>query len=97
MDQYSKLTDKLLKTLLGSNLQGNATVDSTTLAGLPADERSFLVKQPLSGTELGVKQIFTVSNNKAYVITYAAELPKFFDYLPILQQVVKSFQISQTS
>ena len=57
LDQISRLTDNLLKTTLGSAFQITNDTHATILGGLPAMERSFIVKQSTIGAELGVKQV----------------------------------------
>jgi hypothetical protein len=38
-------------------------------------------------------QVYTVSNNKVYLITYTAQEALFSDYLPVVQKMIDSFEI----
>ena len=97
LDQYTKTSDGLLNQMLGSF---NTTIESRpssigSIAGLPANERILDIKQPAVGLDLKSTQVFTVRNNKAYIITYTVEPAEFPDYLPILQRMVNSFHITE--
>jgi eukaryotic-like serine/threonine-protein kinase len=97
VEQYSKITGKLLNATLGAH--SHLTVmklQPTTLSGFSADGRIFNIK-PLAnigGPNIWVIQVFTIANNNAYTITYSAEAAKYFDYLSVLKKVLSSFQIS---
>jgi len=97
LDQYTKTSDGLLNQMLGSF---NTTIESRpssmgSIAGLPANERILDIKQPTVGLDLKSIQVFTIQNNKAYIITYTVEPAEFLDYLPVLQRMVNSFQITK--
>jgi eukaryotic-like serine/threonine-protein kinase len=97
LDQYTRVSDGLLNKALGGF---NTTVESQpstigSIGGIPANERVLDMKQPMVGLDLKVAQVFTIQNNKAYIITYTVEPAKFVDHLPTLQRMVNSFQITK--
>jgi eukaryotic-like serine/threonine-protein kinase len=93
LSEYANHTDKSLNSLLsGFNITQS---QPTTLSGLLANERVFDIKQPVSGLDLSVGQVYTIKNNKAYVITYTVPASKYFDYLPTFQKMINSFQITK--
>jgi hypothetical protein len=89
--QYNKEADKLMSTILG-NFTG--TSQDSTLSGLPAVSRTIAVNHPMSGIELFIAQIFALKNGNAYTITYTAPSPVYSNYLPIVEHVLNSFQIT---
>lgn len=68
---------------------------NTQLAKRPAHQVVY------TGTEEGYSlkrlQIWTVKDNKAYIITYTAENAKYFEYLKTVQKMINSFEINLTS
>jgi len=88
LDQYTRVSDGLLNKMLGGF---NTTIESQpnsigSIAGLPTNQRVLDIKEPMIGLDLKVTQVFTVQNNKAYIITYTAEAAKFLDHLSTLQK-----------
>lgn len=62
--------------------------NSTSLAGLPAHE--IVITTDL----LKSMQLWTIKDNKAYTITYVAEVEDFQSDLQLAQSMIKSFQIT---
>lgn len=92
LQDYAEAGDKILSTLLG-----NFTVKSqpSFISGEPAISRIITTKNPVSGTDILIAQVFALKNDSAYVITYTAPASIYFNYLPIIEQVVNSFQITK--
>jgi hypothetical protein len=44
-----------------------------------------------------VMQVWTIKENKAYHITYAADMARYPDYLPLAQKIIDSFEIDTMS
>lgn len=84
--------DKLLKTILGNF---TSTSQPITLSGLPAISRTIATKNPVSGTDILIAQIFVLKNGDAYTITYTAPSSIYYSHLPIVQQIINSFQITK--
>jgi hypothetical protein len=93
LGQYSDASNKLLHAILG-NFSSTAP-RNTTLSGLPAIVRVLDVKQPISGIHINIAQVFTIKDGKAYGITYTAPASKYFSYLPTVQHIITSFQITK--
>jgi hypothetical protein len=91
--QYSEAADKLLHETLG-NFNTTASRPAT-LSGQPAIARVLDVRQPVSGIHINIAQVFTIKDSKAYDITYTAPASKYFSYLPTVQQMISSFQITK--
>jgi hypothetical protein len=62
------------------------------LSGNSAYTIMWLYKHPSYGLRKSI-EIGTIIGNKGYFIDYAAAAEKFFDYLPIVQKMVNSFEI----
>jgi len=92
LQQYGEGADKLLKTILGNF---TSTSQPTTLSGLPAISRTIATKNPVSGTDILIAQIFVIKNGNAYTITYTAPSSIYYNYLPTVQQIINSFQITK--
>lgn len=65
--------------------------ESTTLAGNPAHKIVYTGRQ--GQYILKWMQIWTIKNNKAYVITYTAEENTYSNFLGIVQEMINSFEI----
>lgn len=65
--------------------------NSTTLANNQAHKIVYTYKK--GDNELKVMEIWTVKENKVYKITYSALAQKYFDYMPIIQEMIDSFEI----
>lgn len=89
LDQYNQAALKLLKKALPS-IQLVET-SQTTLAGTPAVQNIYTYHD--AGPNLRLMQVYTLSNNKAYVISYTATDEHFQKYLPLIQEMLGSFEI----
>jgi hypothetical protein len=92
LQQYSEAADKLLNTILGNF---NATSQPSTLSGLPAISKVIAIKHPISGIDIVIAQVFAIKNDNAYSITYTVPASSYSRYLPIVQQIFNSFQITK--
>ena len=63
----------------------------TILAGIPAYK--IVYSEILQQAPLQVMQVWAIKDNKAYVLTYIAEAPKYSTYLPVVQKMIDSFEI----
>jgi PsbP-like protein len=61
---------------------------NTTLAGNPAYTVVYTNESRFEGMEA-----WTVKGDKAYLIRYVAEAPNYSNYLPVIQQMLASFEI----
>jgi hypothetical protein len=78
---YRNISDSV--TILESNV--------APLAGQPGHRIVFI--ENIQGQELKKTQTWTVNDNKAYVITFSAQEPRFNDYLPAVENMVDSLKI----
>ncbi len=68
----------------------------TVLAGIPAYK--IVYSEILQQVPLQVMQVWAIKDNKAYILTYVAEAPKYSTYLPVVQKMIDSFEfINSTS
>ena len=65
----------------------------TTLSGIPAHEISY--RENLEGSELMKKQIWTIIDNRVYVVTYGADASQYMDYLPDVDRMISSLKIAR--
>ena len=65
---------------------------NTQLANEPAHQVVYTGKE--EGYTLKHLQIWTIKDNKVYIITYTAELNKYSDYLKTVQKMINSFEIN---
>lgn len=65
---------------------------NTMLAGSPAYELIGTYEDPASGYQ-ELMEIGTIIGARAYMIQYISDAPRYFDYLPIVQNMIKSLQI----
>ena len=70
-------------------------LEGTELSGLQAYE-SIFYKYGANRT-LKVKSAFTIDDDQLYRINYAADTSKYDDYLPMFEEMLKSFQFTKTS
>jgi hypothetical protein len=92
LQQYSEVANKLLNTILGNF---TPTSQPSTLSGLPAISKVIAMKHPVSGIDIVIAQVFAIKNNNAYSITYTVPASSYYRYLPIVQQIFNSFQITK--
>jgi hypothetical protein len=62
----------------------------TVLAGIPAYK--IVYSQTLQQIPLQVMQVWTIKDNKAYVLTFIAEAAKYSTFLPTVQKMIDSFE-----
>jgi hypothetical protein len=93
LKQYSQVSDKLLNRILGNSTTAS---QPATLSGLPAISRVIATKHPISGIDISIAQVFTIKNNNAYSITYSVPSASYYRYLPVVQQILNSFQIADS-
>jgi hypothetical protein len=92
LQQYIEAGDKLLNIVLGNF---TATSQPITLSGQPAISRTIATKNPVSGIDIFVAQVVAIKNDNAYTVTYTAPASIYHSYLPIVQQILNSFQITK--
>jgi serine/threonine-protein kinase len=87
---YSNATIKhILQNTVGSKIIEST---DTKLAGYPAHRIVGTFKQ--ANNDLTVLDIWTIKDSKLYRITFYAQQTKYADYLPTIQKMIASFQIS---
>jgi hypothetical protein len=102
---YSKAIslDEYTKTTLGALEKQGIKVDESsqnTLAGKPGYKVTFSPPSPATQTtpvSLKVMQIWTIIDNKVYLLSFNADSTKFTTYLPTVQKMLDSFQIQPPS
>jgi hypothetical protein len=92
LQQYSEAVNKFLNIKLGNF---TPTTQPTTLSGLPAISKVITMKHPVSGIDIVIAQVFAIENNNAYSITYTVPASNYYRYLPMVQQIFNSFQITK--
>jgi eukaryotic-like serine/threonine-protein kinase len=93
LGQYGEAADRISHAILGNFTSTESR--PTILSGQPAIARVLDIKQPTSGIHINIAQVFTLKNDKAYGITYTAPAPRYLSYLPVVQQIINSFQITK--
>jgi eukaryotic-like serine/threonine-protein kinase len=90
LNEYTNLINNGLQIpairIVGSNM--------TTLSGSPAQMVIYSVRIGNSSLALWNELVFTVKNNKVYSISFIANASEYNNYLPLVQKMVKSFQIT---
>ena len=92
---YINASNRLLNSTFG--VFNMTSLKSTTLSGLPAFERVINSTERAPGFDLRIGQVFTIKNDKAYIITYAASPSTYNKYIPVVDELVKTFQIISTA
>lgn len=64
----------------------------TTLAGYPAQMLVYTV--PTGQSDIKMLNVYTVINNKSYVISYWAPSTRYQDFIQTVQQMIDSFEIT---
>lgn len=96
LDEYTKIT----RTALEQQGMEISESSSTTLAGNPAHKITFSPGDQIaqnSPVEFKFMQIFTITGNKVYSLSYNAEASKFSTHLNTIQQMLDSVKIQQPS
>jgi hypothetical protein len=102
LQQYVKAVASILSArhfnIILSKSSNNSTI---ALAGMPAFENVFIVKQhalekdlKVVPVDLKIMQLYTLKADRAYIITYTAEPSKFSSDLPIVQKMIDSLKIT---
>ncbi|MGB3637025.1 MAG: hypothetical protein WBA39_05465 [Rivularia sp. (in: cyanobacteria)] len=73
--------------------------NSTTLAYKPAFKIIYTGKDQEQNLTLNLNlknlQIWTLKANKAYIIIYTAEQEDYDKYIPVVEEIIKTFEISE--
>ncbi len=96
VDKYAtiKIADELL------NPSKNVTIDEqpnpTTIAGNSAYKVVYSARNS-EGIDLKNMTLWTIKNSKVYNITYSALQANYSDYLPVIQNIINSFQFEDSA
>ena len=96
LDEYTKIT----RTALEQQGMEISESSATTLAGNSAHKITFSPGDQIaqnSPVEFKFMQIFTITGNKVYSLSYNAEASKFSTHLNTIQQMLDSVKIQQPS
>ena len=92
LDEYTKLSkQEILK------LDKNAKIaqeGESTLAGKNGYRVVYTTKE--GNEELKKLNVWTMKNDKAYLITYEAEAGKYEKFLPVVEKMIKSLEVQDT-
>jgi hypothetical protein len=93
LDQYNNLVSRTIQ------LPGVKVINSnsTLLAGRPAQLLLFSVTSGRTGFTLNNMLVYTVKGNIAYTISFSSSAAKFDHYLSIVQRMLKSFEIRNST
>ena len=72
----------------------SSSVGNFTLAGMPAYSLEVTYTDPEFGPQ-NVLEVGTIFENRVYYIQYFADPPIYQKYLPIVERMIESFQITQ--
>lgn len=90
LDEYEELIlDQLKYFFTDYNI---ISTGETTLANNPALEMVYTATQEKSTAK--ILQVFTIKNNKVYVITFVSEPREYSDYFGTAQEMINSFEIT---
>lgn len=67
----------------------------TTLAGNPAQKIVFTAK--LGSYDLKGLHVYTIKNNKIYIVGYMGQSDRYSDFIGIVQQMIDSFEITPST
>lgn len=67
-------------------------VSNSSLAGHNTYEVVFTYKDPIVGTGK-VMETWTINGSKAYILSYHADNVDYISYLPVIQTMIKSFEL----
>jgi YVTN family beta-propeller protein len=99
-EKYSRLYDLISEEINSyrqkypdtKNIESNAT----TISNISAIVISLTITDINIQSKIKILEYITLKEDKVYYITYFAEPEKYYEYLPIIQKMVKSFQIATT-
>jgi len=90
LDEYTELSlGQIEQFITDPSILDSSAV---TLADIPGHRVVYTGKQ--GQYDLKWMQVWTVQNNKAYVISYTAETSKYSTFLETVQEMIDSFEIS---
>jgi hypothetical protein len=69
--------------------------NSTLLAQEPADAIIYKYTESETGDPVRIMDIWTVKDDKAYILTYGAEPSDYDSYLPIAEKMISSFKFTK--
>lgn len=87
-EEYLDLSLNQIRQITDSNI---IDLSETTLVNSPAHKIVYTGKY--NQHNLKWMQVWTIKNNKAYIITYTAEIDKYSDFLEIIQKMINSFKL----
>jgi hypothetical protein len=92
LDEYTKEAIQRL----GKLHPDSKIIDSTptTLAGYPAQKIVYTLK--IRQSDMEYMNVYTVKNNKAYIVGYFAQSSRYSDFIGTVQQMVDSFEITSS-
>jgi eukaryotic-like serine/threonine-protein kinase len=93
LDEYTQVQIQRL----GQLVPDSKIIDSTptTLAGYPAQRMVYTMK--IGQSDIKELNVYTIKNNKAYIISYLAQSSRYSDFLGIAQQMIDSFEITSST
>jgi PsbP-like protein len=93
LDQY---TDAHINAI---RREQESVVESTTTTLSASSNNNTLAHKVVYVNSQGqeVMQVWTIKENEAYHITYAADVARYPDYLPLAQKIIDSFEIGRMS
>jgi hypothetical protein len=71
--------------------------NATTLGGYPAHRVVFLIVDNNGLPKIQSMLVATIKDNKLYLINYSALPAEFSIYIPIVQQMIKTFNIANST
>jgi serine/threonine-protein kinase len=92
-DTLETTTDDVISNAQDYNNFNEISAHNATLAGLPAYKIVFTATTD-NGDQLEALQIWTVKDDKAYIITYKGAPANYDTYLSAAQKMIDSFQIN---
>ena len=102
LENYTSSVVALLQSVpAGGDFRLSGSPVATTFGGFPARQMGFIMTVPnerslSSETNVEGLQVWTVDNNTAYVLSFAAEQDKLAGYLPIMEHIIDTFRITRT-
>lgn len=103
LDNYTRSVVALLQSRPpAANFSFTGHLISTMFGGLPAQRVGFILTVPSESsfspeTTITGEQIWTIDNDTAYVLSFAAEQNKSTSYSPVMEHILDSFRITRTS
>lgn len=91
LDEYSDSSLSILE----SQFSNYTLIESSnsTLSGYPAHQ--IIYTYTLEGIDLKNLQIWTIADDMVYVLTYGGTTKEFEDSLPVIQNMIDSFEITE--